>query len=70
MDNVTLFNMPIEEARRQMLGSKAHDCDNDSPISTIKGETLESCIRGVQKIRENSETKSMVKEILINNHKK
>lgn len=70
MPNTTLFNMPIKVARRQMLPSKAYDCDKDSPISTIKGETLEPCIRGAQRIRKNPETKSIVKEILTKSKQK
>lgn len=65
MKEEMLFNIPIQELRRQIESSKTYACDKDSPISTIKGETLEPCIRGAKKIAADPELKAMVKDILL-----
>lgn len=68
MASETLFNIPIEEVRRQLKASKGHDYDKDlGPIDPNYGSTtgiLDPCIEGGKKILADPETRELVKSIL------
>lgn len=62
MSKDTLFNIPIEEFKRQ-ASRQSYDYDHDlGPIRS--GETLEPCIKGAKKISEDPELKEVIKEVL------
>ena len=61
-DTKNMFNSNMEMIRKQCNAGIMH-CDNNAPIR--RGETLEPCIRGAQKISADPEVKQLVKEILV-----
>lgn len=67
MEEKKMFNMSMDMVRRQCEAGAMH-CDMNAPIR--RGETLEPCIRGAQKILEDPELKKMVKDILTGSDKK
>ena len=61
MNKNNLFGISQEMIQRQM-NVKSLELPQSGPI--IKGETLEPCIRGAEKINQDNELKEIVKEIL------
>lgn len=60
MSERKLFNLTKEQIKKQ-IGSRPDKCDYNTPIR--RGETLEPCIRGSQKILNDPKKREMLYRI-------
>ncbi len=60
LDDNKMFNMTEEQIKR-MAGEPDDKCDYNTPIR--EGETIEPCIRGANKILQDTEQREMVYRI-------